>query len=128
MTGDTKVVNRGSADKLFITTSGVGLVPEGIEISASERAPGDVILLSGSIGDHGMAVMSVREGLEFEGEIRSDTASFAHARPRHARSGRSSCAARSDTRRPGDIALRDRRGSSDGRRDRGQCCSGCAKT
>ncbi|MCU1295522.1 MAG: hydrogenase expression/formation protein HypE, partial [Bryobacterales bacterium] len=74
VTGDTKVVNKGSADKLFITTSGVGLVPEGIEISASRATPGDAILLSGSVGDHGMAVMSVREGLEFEGEIRSDTA------------------------------------------------------
>lgn len=74
VTGDTKVVNKGSADKLFITTSGVGLVPEGLEISASRAKPGDVILLSGSIGDHGMAIMSVREGLEFEGEIRSDTA------------------------------------------------------
>lgn len=74
VTGDTKVVNKGSADKLFITTSGVGLVPEGIEISASRARPGDVILLSGSVGDHGMAIMSVREGLEFEGEIRSDTA------------------------------------------------------
>lgn len=74
VTGDTKVVNKGSADKLFITTSGVGLVPEGLEISASGAKIGDVILLSGSIGDHGMAIMSVREGLEFEGEIRSDTA------------------------------------------------------
>ncbi len=76
VTGDTKVVNKGSADKLFITTSGVGLVPDGIEISASRACPGDVILLSGSIGDHGMAIMSVREGLEFEGEIRSDTTSL----------------------------------------------------
>lgn len=74
VTGDTKVVNKGSADKLFITTSGVGLVPEGIEISACRASPGDAILLSGSIGDHGMAIMSVREGLEFESEIRSDTA------------------------------------------------------
>ena len=74
VTGDTKVVNKGSADKLFITTSGVGLVSDGVEISASRASPGDVILLSGSIGDHGMAIMSVREGLEFEGEIRSDTA------------------------------------------------------
>jgi len=73
-TGDTKVVNRGSADKLFITTSGVGLVPAGVNISASNARPGDAILLSGTIGDHGMAVMSVRENLEFEGAIVSDTA------------------------------------------------------
>ena len=73
-TGDTKVVNRGSADKLFITTSGVGLVPPGVNISASHARPGDVILVSGTVGDHGMAVMSQREGLEFEGAILSDTA------------------------------------------------------
>jgi len=74
VTGDTKVVNRGSADKLFVTTSGVGLVPEGVDISAGNARPGDRILLSGTIGDHGMAVMSKREGLEFEGAIVSDTA------------------------------------------------------
>jgi hydrogenase expression/formation protein HypE len=72
--GDTKVVNRGSADKLFITTAGVGLVPDGICISASNAKPGDVIIVSGNIGDHGMAVWSKREGLEFEGAILSDTA------------------------------------------------------
>jgi len=74
VTGDTKVVGKGSADKLFITTSGVGLVPDGISISASNVQPGDDIIISGSIADHGMAVMSVREGLEFEGSILSDTA------------------------------------------------------
>jgi hydrogenase expression/formation protein HypE len=76
VTGDTKVVNRGSADKLFITTSGVGLVADGITISASNAQPGDDVIISGSIADHGMAVMSVREGLEFEGSIVSDTASL----------------------------------------------------
>ncbi len=74
VTGDTKVVNKGSADKLFITTSGVGLVPEGLSLSASNVRPGDDIIISGSIADHGMAVMSVREGLEFESAILSDTA------------------------------------------------------
>ena len=74
VTGDTKVVNRGSADQLFITTSGLGMVPEGVDISAGNARPGDVILLSGTIGDHGMAVMSKRESLEFEGAIVSDTA------------------------------------------------------
>ncbi len=73
-TGDTKVVPRGAADKMFVTTSGVGLVAPGVSISASNARPGDKILLSGSIGDHGMAVMSKREGLEFEGAIESDTA------------------------------------------------------
>jgi hydrogenase expression/formation protein HypE len=74
VTGDTKVVNRGSADKLFITTAGIGLVPEGVHISASNARPGDVIVVSGTLGDHGMAVWSTREGLEFEGAIASDTA------------------------------------------------------
>jgi hydrogenase expression/formation protein HypE len=76
VTGDTKVVNRGSADKLFVTTAGVGLVPAGLSISASNARPGDVIILSGSIGDHGMAVFSKREGLEFESTILSDTAAL----------------------------------------------------
>jgi hydrogenase expression/formation protein HypE len=74
VTGDTKVVNRGSADKLFITTSGVGLLPDGVHLSASQIREGDAVILSGSVGDHGMAVMSVRENLEFQSQIRSDTA------------------------------------------------------
>lgn len=74
VTGDTKVVNRGSADRLFITTSGVGVLSEGVNLSASNVRPGDDIIVSGSIADHGMAIMSVREGLEFESAIVSDTA------------------------------------------------------
>jgi hydrogenase expression/formation protein HypE len=73
VTGDTKVVNRKSADKLFVTTTGMGLVPEGIAISASNARPGDAVILSGSIADHGMAVLSQRESLDLEGEILSDT-------------------------------------------------------
>lgn len=73
VTGDTKVVNRGSADKLFVTTTGVGIVAEGISISASLGRPGDVVILSGTVADHGMAVLAKREALELEGEIRSDT-------------------------------------------------------
>jgi hydrogenase expression/formation protein HypE len=76
VTGDTKVVNKGSADRLFVTTAGIGLVPAGVNISASNAKPGDRILISGSIGDHGMAVLSKREGLEFEGTIQSDTAAL----------------------------------------------------
>jgi hydrogenase expression/formation protein HypE len=76
VTGDTKVVDRGKGDQVFITTTGIGLIPEGIHISASRAAPGDIILLSGNIGDHGMAIMSQREGLEFEGAIESDCASL----------------------------------------------------
>jgi hydrogenase expression/formation protein HypE len=72
--GDTKVVPRGSADKVFITTAGVGAVPEGVEVSGAAARPGDVALVSGPVGDHGLAVLSVREGLEFESPIESDCA------------------------------------------------------
>ena len=74
VTGDTKVVNRGSADKLFINTAGVGIVPEGTDISASNAKLGDIIILSGDIGDHGIAVLSQREGLEFKIPVPSDCA------------------------------------------------------
>jgi hydrogenase expression/formation protein HypE len=74
VTGDTKVVNRGKGDQIFITTTGLGVIERPIRISASLARPGDQILLSGTIGDHGMAVMSKRENLEFEGPIESDTA------------------------------------------------------
>lgn len=74
ITGDTKVVNRGSADKLFINTAGVGRVPDGIDISGSNARPGDIVILSGTIGDHGTAVMSKREGLSFSTNLKSDCA------------------------------------------------------
>ena len=74
VTGDTKVVGRGNGDKVFINTSGIGVVPPGVNLSSRNVRAGDAILLSGSIGDHGVAIMSTREGLEFEGELRSDTA------------------------------------------------------
>ncbi len=74
VTGDTKVVNKGSADKIFINTSGVGVVPEGVNISGSNARPGDKLILSGPIGDHGIAVMSEREGLNFSTLIKSDCA------------------------------------------------------
>jgi hydrogenase expression/formation protein HypE len=76
VTGDTKVVDRGKADGIFINTTGIGLIPEGVEISPRRAAPGDVVLVSGSIATHGIAIMSVREGLEFETELRSDSASL----------------------------------------------------
>jgi hydrogenase expression/formation protein HypE len=76
VTGDTKVVNRGKGDQIFITTTGIGLVQGGVNISADRARPGDQIILSGYIGDHGMAVMSQRENLEFEGAIVSDCASL----------------------------------------------------
>jgi hydrogenase expression/formation protein HypE len=74
VTGDTKVVEKGSGDELFINTSGLGLVPEGVRLSADQARPGDCILLSGSIGEHGIAVLAQREGLEFESQIVSDSA------------------------------------------------------
>jgi hydrogenase expression/formation protein HypE len=73
VTGDTKVVGRGAADRLFVNTAGVGLVPDGVAPSADRASPGDAVILSGPIGLHGVAIMSVREGLEFEVEIASDT-------------------------------------------------------
>jgi hydrogenase expression/formation protein HypE len=74
VTGDTKVVNQGSADKLFINTAGIGLVPEGMDISAANARPGDSIIVSGNIGDHGIAVLSQREGLKFQTPVPSDCA------------------------------------------------------
>src|SRR5579885_2916079 len=74
VTGDTKVVGKGSGDKVFINTSGIGVIAPGIDLSSARIMPGDAILLSGTIGDHGIAVMSRREGLEFEGDLVSDTA------------------------------------------------------
>ena len=74
VTGDTKVVDRGSGDQIFITTSGIGWIPEGRSLSIHSARPGDRILISGTIGDHGIAIMSVREGLEFETALESDTA------------------------------------------------------
>jgi len=74
VTGDTKVVGRGAADGLYVTTTGVGTVPEGRELGADRVRPGDRVLVSGTIGDHGMAVMLARGDLELEAELASDTA------------------------------------------------------
>ncbi|MDZ7656775.1 MAG: hydrogenase expression/formation protein HypE [Sulfurimicrobium sp.] len=76
VTGDTKVVERGKADGVFINTTGIGIVPEGIHISGERAQPGDRILLSGFMGDHGVAVMSQRENLKFSSAILSDTAAL----------------------------------------------------
>ena len=72
--GDTKVVNKGHGDGLYINTSGIGFIPRGVNIAPSLARPSDIVIVSGPIGDHGMAIMSVREGLEFETPIESDTA------------------------------------------------------
>jgi hydrogenase expression/formation protein HypE len=74
VTGDTKVVDRGKADGVFINTTGIGIIPANVEISPRRAAPGDVVLVSGHIATHGIAIMSVREGLEFETELQSDSA------------------------------------------------------
>lgn len=76
VTGDTKVVEKGKGDGVFITTTGLGVVPEGVHVSVDKARPGHAILLSGSIGDHGVAILSKRENLEFETEIRSDSAAL----------------------------------------------------
>ncbi len=74
--GDTKVVPRGKADKIFINTAGVGIVPPGLQIGGQYARPGDAVLINGTLGDHGLAVLCKREGLAFENEIRSDSASL----------------------------------------------------
>lgn len=74
VTGDTKVVERGHGDGVYINTSGLGIVPPRVQVGREPLQPGDAVLVSGTIGDHGMAIMSVREGLEFEAPIASDSA------------------------------------------------------
>ena len=74
VTGDTKVVERGKGDQIFINTSGIGRIPRGRKLSIAAARPGDRILVSGTLGDHGIAILSLREGLEFETAIESDTA------------------------------------------------------
>ena len=76
VTGDTKVVNRGKGDQVFITTTGIGEVPADVQLSASRAQPGDRILLSGYIGDHGITILSQRDNLEFEGDLCSDCAAL----------------------------------------------------
>src|SRR6185436_5725121 len=76
VTGDTKVVGRGNGDKIFINTSGIGVVPAAVDLSSRRVRPGDAILLSGTIGDHGATIMAAREGLELGGGLRSDTAAL----------------------------------------------------
>ena len=76
VTGDTKVVERGHGDGVFITTTGVGVVPPGIDVSGRRARPGDAVLVSGTMGDHGVAIMSLRENLSFGTTIESDTAAL----------------------------------------------------
>jgi hydrogenase expression/formation protein HypE len=76
VTGDTKVVEKGKGDGVFISTTGIGVVPHGVDVGGANARPGDVVLLSGTIGEHGVAVLSQRESLEFETTIASDTAAL----------------------------------------------------
>lgn len=76
VTGDTKVVEKGKADGVFISTAGIGVVPAGLDLSGDRARPGDMVVVSGSLGDHGVAVMSKRENLSFETEIVSDSAAL----------------------------------------------------
>jgi hydrogenase expression/formation protein HypE len=76
VTGDTKVVEKGSGDGLFINTTGIGIVPEGVFLSSDQARPGDEVILSGAIGDHGIAILAQREGLAFETTIQSDSAAL----------------------------------------------------
>ncbi|HLJ50393.1 MAG TPA: hydrogenase expression/formation protein HypE [Bryobacteraceae bacterium] len=92
VTGDTKVVEKGSGDGLFINTTGLGLVRKGLELSANKARAGDAVILSGFIGDHGIAILSEREGLEFEGPIESDSAPL-HTLVEEMCAGENSCAA-----------------------------------
>jgi hydrogenase expression/formation protein HypE len=78
VTGDTKVVPKGAVDKIFINTSGIGLIPPDVDIASHHAKPGDQIILSGSIADHGITILTRREGLSFETSITSDTAALNH--------------------------------------------------
>src|SRR4029079_1868025 len=72
--GDTKVVDRGKADGVFITTTGVGVVPPGVDLSATRARPGDRVIVSGPLGDHGIAILAARQGIELETTLESDSA------------------------------------------------------
>jgi hydrogenase expression/formation protein HypE len=76
--GDTKVVTRGAADKIFINTSGIGLIPEGVFISGANARPGDRIILSGTMADHGITILNQRKGLAFDAPVKSDSAPLNH--------------------------------------------------
>lgn len=78
VTGDTKVVPKGAADKIFINTTGIGVIPHGVAVDGKNARPGDRIILSGTMADHGITVLTQREGLKFESNTRSDTAPLNH--------------------------------------------------
>ena len=126
--GDTKVVERGKADGLYVTTAGVGTLADGVELGPHRVQPGDRVLLSGTLADHGMAVMLARGDLQLEAEIESDTAAAARAR-RPARLARPGAAlhARPDPRRACDRAERAGRGGRARHRPRRGRAAGSAR-
>jgi hydrogenase expression/formation protein HypE len=78
VTGDTKVVPKGAADKIFINTAGIGVVDENVNVSGANARPGDMVILSGTMADHGMTILTQRQGLAFESDIKSDSAPLNH--------------------------------------------------
>ena len=78
VTGDTKVVNRGHGDGVYINTAGVGTLPEGVNLGGAQCKPGDKVLVSGTLGDHGITIMSCRESLSFKADLKSDAAPLNH--------------------------------------------------
>lgn len=78
VTGDTKVVPKGAADKIFINTAGIGILRDGIDVGGHRAAPGDVVILSGTMADHGVTIMTQREGMRFESDVKSDSAPLNH--------------------------------------------------
>jgi hydrogenase expression/formation protein HypE len=78
VTGDTKVVPKGAADKIFINTAGIGIIGEDVNVTGANAQPGDAVILSGTMADHGMTILTQREGLAFESDIRSDSAPLNH--------------------------------------------------
>jgi len=78
VTGDTKVVPKGKADKIFINTSGVGVIPDGVDVGGDRAKPGDKVIVSGTIADHGITILSEREGLRFDSDVQSDSAPLNH--------------------------------------------------
>ena len=104
VTGDTKVVNKGKGDKLFINTAGIGLIEHQYTIACNEAKPGDIVIVSGSVADHGVAILSKREGLAFETQIESDTAALNTMVARIVEAGGSSVSAMRDPTRGGVAA------------------------
>jgi hydrogenase expression/formation protein HypE len=98
VTGDTKVVHRNAVDKIFINTSGIGVIPDGVDISGKNARAGDKVLLSGTIADHGMTILTQREGLTFDAPLESDTAPLNHMVAKMMSAGRGIHAMRDPTR------------------------------